>query len=285
MITLNDLYRDINSFFGEKGVNEQEIYRLDTTNVINRLIATLRVEYIQNGLGDEFIEPQTISSFTIDTDYPFLKSADLPKPILRSLPLAMSAKQSMFAKTANTLTTTTASWNQGDLVKKADKLYVATEDIPSSNTFALTFEAKNVRVWTEGLNYIKGDIVFEGGSYYRADSNTTKSTGQSITSAPFTKVVWRFVGDAYNQGTSIPFRRLFETKLHSTIYSHHPFSVKDDKVYTPLDTSQMVFYYIPEWEYVEDQDEELNIPDSMITPLKDGAIASLAQKLGINVGG
>jgi hypothetical protein len=285
MITLSDIYRDINSFFGEKGVNEQEIYRLDTTNVINRLIASLRVEYIQNGLGDEFIEPQTISSFSLDSDYQFLNSATLPKPILRSLPIAMSAKQSMFAKTTNTLTTTTASWNQGDLVKKADKLYVATEDIPSSNTFALTFEAKNVRVWKEDINYIEGDIVFEDGSYYRANENTTKSTDQAITDAPFTKVVWRFVGEAYNQGTSITFRRLFETKLHSSIYSHHPFSVKNDKIYTPIGTSEMVFYYIPEWTYITDQAEELNIPDSMISPLKEGAIASLAQKLGINVGG
>lgn len=285
MITLSQLYRDINTFFGEKGVNDQEIYHLDTTNVINQLIASLRVEFIQNGLGDEFTIAQTISNFTEDAEFPFVYSSTLTKPILRTLPLAWSVKQTLFPKTPNVLTTTIGSWNKGDIVRKGNYVYVATENVPAINSFALTFSPNNIRAWKTGLNYTIGDIVYDGGSFYKATSSHTKTEGELITDAPFTKVYWRLLGDAYHQATPVPFKRLYEGKLNRKLYEHYPFSIKDDRIYTVVDAQGLVLIYIPEWEYVEDLDVTLDIPDSMVAPLKERAIATLAQKLGITAGG
>lgn len=284
MASLSTLYRDINSFFGEKGVNQQEIYHLDTTNIINQLIASLRVEFIQNGLGDEFTIAQTISDFAQDADFPFVYSSTLTKPILRTLPLAWSVKQTLFPKTASTLTTAIGPWNKGDIVKKGNFSYVATEDVPSSNSFALTFTADNVRAWKDGLVYAVGDIVYEDGSFYKATSAHTKVVDEAIGDAPFTKVYWRLLGEAYHQGTPVPFNRLYQGKLNRKLFEHYPFSIKDDTVYTTVDIQGVVFYYIPEWTYIEDLDAVLDIPDSMVLPLKERAIASLAQRLGINTG-
>lgn len=91
------------------------------------------------------------------------------------------------------------------------------------------------------------------------------------------------VREAFHQGTTIPFKRLYEGKLSRKIYEHYPITVKDDKVYTPID-SDVILYYIPEWTFEEDLDAELDIPDSMLLPLKERAIASLAQRLGITTG-
>lgn len=281
MITLDYLYRDINSFFGEKGVNEQEIFHLDTVKVINHLIPSLRIEYIQNGLGHEFVEPQTVTGFIKEPDFPFVYSADLPKPILRSLPVAMSVKQSMFPKTPNTLTSTFASWEKGDIVKKDSSAYVAVEHVPAINSLNLTFEDTHVRYWTQGATYFKDEIVYENDSFYRLDTPYVNE-GVDIETAPVTKVYWRKIGGAYFKGTALPFNRLYESKLSTlALRDHYAFAIREEKVYTPVDTPYMVLYYIPEWEPVEDLSEELNIPDSMITPLKQQAISTLAQRLGI----
>lgn len=282
---LENIYRDINSTLTANNVAQEKIVHQDVIKAINDAIASLRVEYIQNGLGYEFAVTETVFATNQDFEYPFLHTADLEYRLLRSLPIQWTIRQSVFQKTDNELLDEPQSWNAGDHVLKGNTLYQALTDVNNENTFDLTFEVENVRHFrvNNGLKFKEGDVASDGEVFIRFTEDYVNNQDETINEVPAEQLVWRKVGDGFWQGTHVPFDRIYELKLSSSIYSHYPFSVRENVVYTPVEDIPFTISYIPEWQYVEDLTEQLRIPDSMVPAVKDTVIARLARKLSIDI--
>lgn len=285
-MTLGSIYRDIISALGPSV--EDQVRKLDVTNLINQTIADLRVQFIRNGLGSEFIYTQKIDSTSKNsTEFPFLYTATLDKNIMRGLPLSMTVQESLFWKASDELTDTVQSWTKGDLAYKDGVAYEALEDISSQNTYDLTFEADNVKNYynNNGLEFFKGDIAYNqsDGTYWRCTSDYTNDQGQSISaSGNFEQLFWRRVDDAYYQGSPVQFNSLFQTVLFDMIDNHYPFSIKEKTFYTTVANTPLTLSYVPEWEYVEGFDQQLSVPDMMAQPIRNRAIQLIASKLGVD---
>lgn len=282
-ITLSKLYRDIVSGIGAP---EDQIRKLDVTNLINQNIADLRVQFIKQGLGKEFIETETISSTSKDTTYPFLYTATITKPLMRSLPIEWTVQQSLFWETSNELQDTVDTWTKGDLAIKDGVVYEALSDINSQNTYDLTFKIDNVKNYynNNGLEFKKGDIVYNqsDGTYWRCTSDYTNDQGQTISaSGSFEQLYWRQIDDGYQQGTPIKFTELFQTVLHDYADNHFPFTIKEKDFYTTKSNTPITISYVPEWQYVEDLSANLDIPDMIIQPIRNRCIRLIGSKLGI----
>ncbi|HSH25162.1 MAG TPA: hypothetical protein VLA13_06455 [Massilibacterium sp.] len=283
-LTLSKLYRDIVSSLA---VPEDQLRKLDVTNVINQTISETRTEFIKQGLGNEFIETETIWVTIKDViEYPFLYKAELCKPLLRSLPIEWTVRQSVFWETENELSDKTQSWNEGDLVIKEDSVYKALEGIDSENTYDLTFEVDNVRHYEvdNGLEYDVGDVIQNSdGTYWRCTADYVNNQDETIdVTGSFEQLFWKKVDGAYQQGTPRQFSELFQLQLYDAcIDNYYPFTIKENIFYTTAPNTPVTISYIPEWQYIEDFECELPIPDMMINPVRNRCIKLLASKLGI----
>lgn len=281
---LSRLYRDIVSALD---VNGDQLRKLDVTNLINQTIADVRTQFIQEGLGKEFLYTETIWVTVKDiVEYPFLYKATLDKTLMRGLPIAWTVQQSLFYETEDELEDRSQSWSEGDLAFKNDKVYKALEDISSTNTYDLTFEVDNVKNYynNNGLEFKTDDIVYNQSdeTYWRCTSDYINNQGETIGgSGSFEQLLWRLVDDAYQQGSSVKFNELFQTQLFDFGDNHFPFTIKEDTFYTPVGNTPITLSYIPEWEYVEDFDTELTIPDLIVQPVRNRCIRLLGSKLGI----
>lgn len=284
-ITLDKLYRDINSRLANVGVDRQKIVHKDVINSINQAVSVVRQEYIKAGRADEFAETEFKLTLSEDPEYPFLNSATLSNTLLRSLPIELSIRQSLIWKTSNELEDEAQTWSKGDLAIKGSRVYKATEDVSGINTYDNTFKAESVRNYTKDneLKYVKGEVVYDGTSYWEVDADYTNDKGQTASEAGFTKLYWRDKGKAFYEGTYIPFGRFYQTNLFDSIPNHYPFSVRDDTLYAKFDGGPVTFTYIPEWTYVEDLSEELDISDVMERRVRDHALQDLARKLNVQV--
>lgn len=284
-MTLGKLFREIIS---ASGVPEDRVRKLDITNLINQTISDLRVQFIRNGLGSEFTVDENITSTSKNTtDYPFLYEATLSNTLMRGLPISMTVQESMFWKTSDELEDSIQSWTKGDLAYKDGVAYEALEDISSENTYDLTFSVDNVKNYynNNGLEFKEDDIVFNqsDGTYWRCTSDYTNDQGQAIgASGNFEQLFWRRVDDAYYQGSPVQFNSLFQTVLSDMIDNHYPFSIREDVFYTTVSNTPITLSYIPEWQYKEGFDEELNIPDMLVQPVRNRCIQLIGSKLGID---
>lgn len=278
-INLGLLYRDIVSSLSAP---EGRIRSLDVSNLINQAISDLRIQYIKNGLGNEFTYTETVWVTIDDFDFPYLYYGNLDKNLLRSLPIQWTVRNSVVWKSEDELEDTTQTWSKGDIVIKDRKAYEAVADISSSNTYDLTFEVDNPREYAEGLKFFTGDIVKEDGKWWRATQDYTNDQSQTISaSGAFEQVYWKLIGQAYHEATYVPFQRLHEAKLSDNIWEHYPISIREDRLYCTEPNVPITVSYIPEWEYLEDFDADLDIPDAMVNTVKINVVQQLANKLGV----
>lgn len=273
---LDTLYRQINS---ELDNNEKLLFR-DVANLINEKISQLRLEYVQNGLGQQFLETDTVYSLVQDIEYPYLYSADLTKNIYRSAKTYNSVYQAVLSLSDNELLDETQTFSLGDFAIKDGKLYEAIKASSSVNTYDLTFEADEVKNYyvDNGLKYLVGDIVFNqsDSTWWKATTEYTNDQGETISaSGAFEELYWRKVEeDAYIYPLFVEFYRLDQLKIMD-----YGFSISEDKLYTSFNDTPFTVTYLPEWEFLYDRDDELNIPDTMITAVKQAAVTELRNKL------
>lgn len=277
MVTFEDVYRDINQTLSSEDVWTEGIYHNDTVNAINDAIRTTRLEYIGNGLGHEFLTTETLT-FTEDTDYPFYTST-LTYPVLRSLPIHNSVYVSSYIKSSDEVQDIAQSFSKGDIVYKDKTLYKVVDDVSSINVYNETFDPKDVRLYYTGMDVKEGHILKNGSDYYRVTSNQESLLDSDLSG--FDKLYLMRIGGAYDNATHVPFSRLYELSLDGDVPANF-FTVKDSKVYSSTDKN-MTISYIGEWQDVTDLSQELEIADTMIPAVKQTAINTLRQKLGIVV--
>lgn len=279
-MNLGQLYRDTNSVVAANAEWQEQIFPNDTINAINDAIASLRVQYIQNGLGYEFADTESLTPSS-DSNYPF-NSVSLSNALLRSLPIHQTVLNTSVAKTADTVTNGSDTYTEDQLVRKDNVLYQVTEDV-TADIYTSTFDETRARNFATGVIAKVDDIFYNDGSYYKANSAYTIASGDDPDSlSEFDKVYLREIGNAYVNAMIVSFDRLHELSLSDECNIDTIIAIQDDTLFSST-TNDIVVTYIPEWTYVTDLSTELDIPDTLASPVKRQAIQLLATKLGVEV--
>lgn len=281
-MTLDRIYRDVISALNAP---KEHIKQRDVTNLINEVITQIRVEHILNTGGYEFAVTEMIWALIEDFEYPRFYKAKLKRPLLRSLPISQTVKQSLVVDACDEITRKPASFRKGDRAVYKGKTYVATRDIEDEVTNRLTFSTDRRRTWriNNKTRYRKGDIIEYEGSFYRVvDDFYNERTYENFQDTPVEEVVWRLEQDSFYQMSYMEFSRLHEGGLTKVIDDHYPFSIKDNHIYTTFDKTPVTVTYIPEWIFIDDLDQKLDIPDSFYLTIRNRTIDLLVSKLGLN---
>lgn len=286
-ITLGDLYRDINSFLSQQNINSERILHKDVVDSINDAIAVLRVEYVNRGKGQEFLQTEDLTSFSSDSSYPYLNQTTLTYSIERTLPIGKVVQSSVFHKTTNTIQDSSQTFNKGDVAIKGDSLYKCVESFTNVNSYDNIFDQGSVRNFyaNNGFEYKAGDVVYNqsDGTYWKCDTDYTNDSDTSIDSTGnFSKLYWKKIGDAYYEARPVSFNNLHELKLKRSLNTTYPFSIEDNKVYV-YGNLPLTISYVPEWQKVETLSSNLNIPGTMEDSIKRKSIDLLSKKIGVSV--
>jgi len=279
-LTLGDLIKRIRTKIGNIGLDDVPFFHDQYVSAINDAIRSLRVQYIQNGLGNEFVETETFIALNPDENYPFLNYEQLSNPILRSLPTSLTVRASFVAR-ADMLEPITASFSKGDRRVKENGLYEALQDIDQIDTYNGTVSVDRLRTFypNNGLTFFEGDIVKSDDLYYVATQEYENNTDTPIEDVDaFERAYWKRIGDGYVQAKLVPFDSLQLTKLQ--LPQSYPFSVSENNLWTGFDNVPFIISYIPEWQEVRSPNTELSVPDSMLPTIQQFSIQNL-----IGVGG
>jgi len=284
---LDTIYRDIYSRLALEGV-EHNISYLDIIRSINDSIRQLRLDYVLNGMGQIFSTTETVYYTLKDMDYPFMGYFNLSNPLMRTGPISSTVLAANAWVTSKNIPNGPSDGQVGDLANKGDKLYKCVTDFTGINTYDKVFNVGRIRNYNtkNGLKYKKGDVVLDNNTrdYYRCVEDFTANTDISIENiSEFEKLYWYEVGSSYKPVVYYPINELRQLKIFDRYDTSYGFTIVDDKVYISPHPSRFSITYIPEWEEVEDKDEELKIPDFIIPGVKSQTLANLGSKIGVDL--
>lgn len=278
---LEELYRDIYSRSGLQG-HDHSIYRDDIVKAINDAVRHLRIEYVRNGTASAFADTETLTSFEEDTDYPFLVSDELSSALLDEVPEHLSIIASTSYITDNEIEDTEQDFDEGVLAFKDNVLYKAVDDIEQLNTYERTFDTRKTRTYSSnnGLSYKKGEVVYDNQSknYYRVTDDFVAKSGEE----ELEQLYWRKVGTANKYTTHYPFSGLRDLTIFQSLEEPQGFTIKEKKVYATPSIKKLSLSYVPRWSEVEQMEEDVNIPDFMVSQVKALVLQQITQTLGID---
>lgn len=273
---LKDIYRDIYSRLNQEDIGN-EIFSLDIIKSINHNIQTIRTEYIKNGLGHYFSVSEIVEDFEPDDIYSFLQRGSLSNEIISDVPIVLGILSSEISLVNDVLLDENQSWDEGDVVLFGNSIYEAIRNINNENTYGLVFNNEKLRTYfpNNGLKYKEGDLVYNYSDekYYKVLSTFIAKDGQE----DLEEVVWRRIGNAFVDADHYPLNELKRILLHSG--KKQAFSVVGDLVYVNSDVNSLSISYIPKWEYVDDLDAEINLPDQIIPEVVRLSVNQLLNKL------
>lgn len=271
---LEKLYRDIVSLFRAEGLEQSNVYASDIIHAINESISTQRRKQVQAGIKTPFVTNEEIPFSLEDRNLTYLNKADLDKAPLRELPLTETVVTAVAKKTPNRLTQTVKSWSQGDKVTKEGVLYEAVNNIPSSNSYDLTFNHKDVIPYVKNKDYSNGDIIYynQGQTFWRATSNFTASGDPSAD--PTEQIYWRKVGRAEIDASVISYKNKRDLRVNDT-----SITINEKTLFASPDIGYLFLEYVPIWEPVEELDEEIDLPLSVVQAVKQDVFQLLSPKL------
>lgn len=283
MPTLDSIYRDINSYTTNSDVFTEPIVHQDVIKAINDGIRKLRREYTSNGLGHKFSTTETIYSLIKDFEYPFLNFSNLSNRVDDSLEITDSILAVFGYEVTDELLDEAQSFSKGDLVMKGDIIYKAVDDIDNINTYEDTFQAVTVRNFYKGneLRYTQDDIVYdvENDLYYKVNTDFTNDSGDSAPDiSELDKLYWKKEKESYIHVSKYPFYAINTLRAFDEYSQTQGIVVNQDKIYATKGLERLTLTYIPEWEDITDLDEEVIIPDFMVSDLKNLVINKLLRK-------
>lgn len=277
-MTLRDIFRDVVSRLNIKDF-DQEMYYLDVVQAINDAIATQRVQYVMGGRG-EFLSVTEDVEFTYgDTFYPEFAYGTLSSPLLDTPNIEQAILNGVAWETDNVVGED--SFDVGDFAVKDRKLYECVSPAGVSDT--QTFEPSAFRNFREDdrLHYKVGDVIQNDGQFYEVQEDFKNINGQDFAdSARFLPVYWRLSKrSAYTVASFYNVRRISELNYVPTEFP--AFTVRGNMIYASKNVPVFTITYVPEWQKVEDLDDELNLPPDMLGPIKQQAMESLQNKIGV----
>jgi hypothetical protein len=283
-MTLDTIYRDVNSKLSVYHEYEEKFYSLDTIKAINDAIAIVRTEATTNRLGEQIATTQVVTSLTSSTNHPYLVEGTLTLPIINSVDPMTAILQADYWITATPLAEGSISATAGDKRNIGKDLYQCVESHTGVATYDKTFVGRVLRYFSanNGARYHIGDVILSGGSYWEITEAFTNNETQTIEEgARFTKVYWVHIGLAFGPTSIYTFERISQMKLLSDdeCTGTRGVAVKKDKVYCSPNTPKLTITYVPEWVFEDDLDAELDLPTEWLPDIKTRAVEMLTQRL------
>lgn len=283
MVKLREIYADVLARLDQH--DTQKISFSEIVNAINDVIKQQRVNYVSQGRYEPFVKTEVFYTSIASFEFPFLNSIELENDILDDVPIESVLINGVVQFTDNELENTIQSWNKGDLAVKDGEVYIALQDITSTNTFNLTFNIDETKFYypDNGIDYFTGDIVYNGfdKKYYRVNSNFTSG----VTNPSFTELVWKHVTSNNKPTYFYPFNRIHELKLFNKDREVYGFTVNRSKIFLNKLKDDKIFTlsYVPKWTEVKNLNDDVDIPDFMISNVKNGVLQIIGAKLGLNL--
>lgn len=277
---LIDLYRDIFSILNDYGAENYQYGYNDIVSAINDSISTLRIEYVKNGRYQEFVETHSIFATVEDFQYPFLSSFELPKPILGEIPINLAIVSANVQQTTNVIKKGVNSYPANYIAVKDNIVYRSIRKIENEDTYNKTFNISDVYHYRTNnkLKYNKDTVVKDitNNKYYKVLEDFM-SVGDN--SDKLEEVVWQEMYENnkpvfFYEFTDISQMKLF-TKYNDEAYV---FSVVRDKIFVAPKVERFTVSYIPRWEKVTEMNDDVVIPDFMISAVKQNALQRLVMK-------
>lgn len=287
-MTLENIYRDINSKISDVDLDRQQLYHNDIVKAINDAIREIRIEYVKNDRAEDFAVSETLTPTTVDNDYPFLYSTSLTNAVTHAVPISIAVLNSVVSRSNETIPDSVDTFTTGDKKIKGDYLYTAVADGFDVNAFDLVFEVKQVKNYAVNneLKFFVGDVAYNisDGTYWRTTSEYTNNQNETISeSGAFEQLYWKRVGDAYLKAIPVEMERIHEQKLHRDLFEYYPFSIQESTFYAKVPSLSYYVSYVPEWTNITDLSTELDIPDQMIPNVKIRALQFLSSKLNVDI--
>lgn len=279
-MTLRDIYRDIVSRLNVKDF-DQEYYFLDGVEAINDAIASLRVQYVENNRADLLSETHQLFFSFNDTLYPYLGSADLPKPLISTPNIERAVINGITWVTTNVVGQ--GEFPKGTLAQLGNRLVKSVQDITSNDQVG-AFKQHEFRNFRNGncVKYWAGDVIKSpDGNYYKVLEYFYNNGEQDFAdSARFEQVYWVDADcSPYTIASFYNPKRISELKY--VPHEFPAFTIWQNKVYVTQSPQQFTLTYVPEWQKVEDLNAQLNLPPDMLGQIKQLALEALQSKIPI----
>jgi hypothetical protein len=283
-MTLDSIYRDVNSKLSVQHEYEEKFYSLDTIKAINDAISAVRLEAAQNRVAEQIAVTQVINNFTLSANHPYLVEATLSASIINTVDPMSAILQADYWVTANTLDSGFTSATVGDRRNIGRKLYQCVETYAGVNAQTRIFDGNKLRYFAPNDNatYLVGDIIHNGGSYWKVLENFANTTTQTFEEgARFEKQFWVFVGNAFGPTSVYTFERISQMKLLSEddCTGTRGVAVKKDKVYCSPNVPKLTITYVPEWTFINNLDTNLDIPSEWLPEIKQRAVQTMLMKI------
>ena len=297
MVILDDIHRNVVAVLDrQEGLSNVEFWHTDVTKAVNRAIAEVREAYTKAGIGQYFVHTQRIYTTVEDLNYPYLRYVTLEKNPLATTPAHLAFYTSNFFRSEDELLDQNQTFEQGRMVFKDDGFaYEALVNISNANTFDLTFKPGRTRLWypNNDLKFRVGDIIKQASdAYYRClvdhknFFNPIPLNPEDVTiedDPAWERLYWRQCGKAFVTGVYYDFHRLNQLKTISNPDQFYGFSAVRDRLYVTRNITNFTISYVPEWEYVSDLDEELEIPFELLREVEQLALKLLEPVVGRNL--
>lgn len=271
---LEKIYRDIVSLFKAEGLDHSDIYASDIIHSINDSIATQRIKQVKGGVKTPFVTEEEIPFNMEDRNVSYLNKTTIEKAPLQELPLHKTVVTAIAKKSQNRLTKSAKAWSQGDEVVKGRYLYKAVVDVPSSNTYDLTFDPQDVIPYVKNKDYITGDVIYynQKQTYWEATSDF-KASGDPLNDTA-NELYWKQIGGAEVDASIIAYENKRDLKVLDV-----SITINDKTIFTTPDIGYLFLEYVPVWEPVEELDGEIDLPISILQVVKRDVFQRLSPKL------
>lgn len=281
MSTLRKVVRDIYGRLDIDSVDKSDIYFNDVVSEINTSITNKVYQYTQAGRGQVFSVTEDIYFSIKDLSYPFLYYTDLEFSPISLEPHTVILGANVY-KVTDSVKNNASSYTKDTILRKGDSLYKVTHDVTNTNIYDTTFNSRDVRPFMQGneLKYVSGDIVedYQTGYYWKVNTDFTESDTDISTVAD--RVYLRlYRSDAYATPTFHPFKHINDLKLYNDVDGGYGFTYNGAKLYVTKNIKRMSISYVPEWEEVTDPDQELVVPHTVLSEVKNDVVQVLLPKV------
>lgn len=272
---LKELVQKISSDLTSQGIEDSEIFASEIVDLINQNAEQFRLVDVKGENNISFYTIEKKFNFTrASLSFPDLYETTISPQPIQELDTEDSVVSSIVYLVKDKLMDKLQTFVKGDFVRKGNHLYECIETFENLNTYNKTFEGQDVIHYRSGMDINKDDVLFSPvtGSYYHATSALKPQSKNPEDEVGLDKLYWVKRGMSYMYGLFVPFDELRTSKLTRPAYS-----IFKGKVYTNKKT-QINLFYVPDYERIEEPDDELDLPNEVIIKVRKTVVQELARK-------
>lgn len=278
-MTVDKLFRDINSRLNARSEQDELFFAGDVLNAINDGIREVILQAVA-GRTASSITVSDVLTPQVNTNFINIYSAELSQPILQTGTIHtviynVEAQRYDFDITEQTQ----ATINQFGIKPNDAYVYVCLNSYTGGvQDDVVDFHSLRNFALNDGGFYRAGQVIRHNSVYWKVLQDFDNNGIEVEEGSLFTQVYWMKVDKLKGIRPSIQnFKRIQSGALQPTDIPFVAFN--KDTVYTSADVKKLYVEYVPEW-VDADFGDTLDLPAEWEKSIKDAAIRSLAVKFG-----